>query len=173
MRRLPRGFRAECFELERRLLLASAPASTPPTLAPEVVSVKATSQGIVVSFNKPMNPVGASNVHNYAVGLMNITWHPFGMLGILGVGNTSHSLESVRLRSAQYDPATQSVTLIPKRRNAMTVLMEGDGVRQARTWVRPGHPLKVARGLTDLEGNPINSDTTPGKVDLRITYNVG
>jgi hypothetical protein len=118
-----------------------------------------------------MNPIGASNVKNYAVGFMDINWHPFGMLGILGVGNTSYSLKSVRLKSAQYDSATQSVTLIPKERGAMILLMESGPVRLARTWLRPRHHLNVARGLTDLQGNPINIDTTPGKVDLRIINN--
>ena len=38
-----------------------------PTLPPKVVFMEATAQGILLSFNKPMNPAGASNVNNYAV----------------------------------------------------------------------------------------------------------
>ena len=38
-----------------------------PTLPPKVVFVEATTQGILLGFNKPMNPVGASDVNNYTV----------------------------------------------------------------------------------------------------------
>ena len=67
-----------------------------PALPPKVVSLVSTSQKIVLSFNKPMNPVGASNVKNYSVSLVN------------------DSAKSWPLKSAEYDPATQTVTLIPK-----------------------------------------------------------
>ena len=38
-----------------------------PTLPPKVVSIVTTNQGILLGFNKPMDPVGASNVNNYPV----------------------------------------------------------------------------------------------------------
>ena len=41
-------------------------------------------------------------------------------------------------------------------------------VKRARRSVRPAHWSNVAPGLTDLQGNPINADTTPGKVEYRV-----
>jgi len=66
------------------------------------------------------------------------------------------------------------VTLIPKQRK----FIGGSdiGVTQghpAKTSVQPGHQLNVAPGLTDLQGNPINVDTTPGKVGVALTRQVG
>ncbi len=37
------------------------------TIPPTIVSAQGTRHGIVLTFSKPMNPVGASNVNNYAV----------------------------------------------------------------------------------------------------------
>lgn len=140
-----------------------------PTLPPRVVSTLATSKGIVLAFNKPMNPVGASNVNNYTVRLVTSEPHnsggPFGVL--FGTTRTTVSVNSVRFKSAQYDPASQTVTLVPKQQN-LNISSWGPftQVHAAKTRVRPGHPLNVAQGLTDLQGDPINVDATPGKVEL-------
>ena len=55
-----------------------------PTLPPKVVSSFATKQGIVLSFNKPMDPVGASDVNNYSVSLV----YPRDTGGFFGISNT-------------------------------------------------------------------------------------
>jgi len=140
-----------------------------PTLPPRIVSEFVTDQGIVLSFNKPMNPVGASNLNNYSVRLVSSQPHnAFGdTLGLLGgFGNrTTVTVKSVRFQSAQYDPASQTVTLIPKQQN-LNIASWPLQVHAAKTRVRPRHPLNVAQGLTDLQGNLINVDTTPGKVEL-------
>jgi hypothetical protein len=140
-------------------------------LPPKVVSAFTTSQGIVLSFNKPMNPVEASNTKNYAVGLVNFDEHTTG--GLFGVFfKTTHTFVSVdplRLQSAQYDPTTQSVTLILKNQNLFNGLWPLKLVLPAQTSVRPRHRSDVAQGLTDLQGNPINLDINPGKVELRLT----
>ena len=155
-----------------------------PTLPPKVVSVyefQSTSSGtqglvennpgIVVTFNKPMDPVEAANVKNYSVSALSLTNHGRSLLGaFLTTSRLALSVNPVRLRSAQYDPTTQSVTLIPKLRNLMTGSVQVvTGVQSAGTSVRRGRQSKVARGLTDLQGNPVNVDTTPGKVGIRIT----
>jgi hypothetical protein len=126
-----------------------------PTLPPEVVFMEYTTQGFLLRFNKPMNPAGASDVNNYTV-----NYSSYGYV------------KSVKIRTAQYDPATQSVTLIPKRPNSIfgglfTSLTQ---VHTARTSVRRGHRSNVAGSLTDLLGNPIDASTTPGKVELRDVY---
>ena len=47
--------------LELRILASDA------MIPPKIVSVQGTPQGIVLTFSKPMDPVGASNVNNYFV----------------------------------------------------------------------------------------------------------
>ncbi len=122
-----------------------------PTLPRKVVSIVATPQEIVLSFNKPMNPVGASNVKNYAVSLVN------------------DSMNSWPLKSAEYDPATQTVTLIPKHRNVyIDLLTTATELQRVRTSVRARHSSNAGPGLADLQGNPINADTTPGQVGIRL-----
>ena len=122
-----------------------------PTLPPRVVSIVATPQEIVLSFNKPMNPVGASNVKNYPVSVVN------------GFAN------SWPLKSAEYDPSTQTVTLIPKHRDPnINLFTSVTQLPRIRTSGRARHPSNAAPGLTDLQGNPINADTTPGQVGLRL-----
>ncbi len=102
--------------LELRIMASDA------TVPPQIVSTQGKPHGIVLTFNKPMNPVEASNVNNYAV-RWTTTHFKFDNLGPVALfvpgawsdGATSSS-GSVRLKSAQYDPATNSVTLIPKRK---------------------------------------------------------
>ena len=138
-----------------------------PTAPPKVVSVEDISyeNDIVLKFNKPMNPVGASNVKNYEVSLLADA--PDG--GLAGIFASHAVLYSVPLKSAEYDPATQSVTLIPKHRidgfDPTASLIHG---HRARTSVRPGQQSNASHGLTDLQGNPINVGTTPGKVAIRV-----
>jgi hypothetical protein len=122
-----------------------------PTLPPKVVSIVATSQDIVLRFNKPMNPAGASNVKDYAVSVVN------------------DSMNSWPLKSAEYDPATQTVTLIPKHPNLnIHSLTTATRLHRVRTSVRARHQSNAAPGLTDLQGNPVNADTTPGQVAIRL-----
>ena len=71
----------------------------------------------------------------------------------------------MRLRSAIYDPADFTVTLIPKRK--LTYPGLGSII------VTPGSPAKTSaalrdgsspvQGLTDLDGNAINQGGKPGK----------
>jgi hypothetical protein len=138
-----------------------------PTLPPQIVSSFTTKQGIVLSFNKPMDPVGASHVNNYSVSLV----YPKSTGGFFGIDpKTKYVVESVRFKSAQYDPATQTVTLITKHPIhdlfGYTVTLSQE--KRARRSVRTAHASNVAPGLTDLQGNPINADTTPGKVEYLV-----
>ena len=105
----------------------------------------------MLGFNKPMNPAGASDVNNYTVNYAT-PWYT----------------KPVQLKSAQYDPATQSVTLIPKHPVRGLNNLVASLVNRARTLVRPGQQSNVSQGLTDLQGNPINADTTPGQVGIRL-----
>ena len=108
--------------LELRIM---APDATTP---PKIIEVDGTPQAIKLTFSKPMNPVQASNVHNYTVrsswtttsvndGFLDST--PIGWLSPdapLGGTKTTHGAKLVALRSANYDPADFTVTLIPKHK---------------------------------------------------------
>jgi len=138
--------------LELRIMETDAP------VPPGIPSAKATRQGIVVTFSKSMNPVQASNVNNYTVTVTktqeNVSdWFP--PLTPLS-GSIHSSSESLRLQSAQYDPASNSVTLVPQgpfnpNFNFSTTI------------------TLVGQGLTDLEGNPIDDfPYAPGKFSVSV-----
>jgi hypothetical protein len=140
-----------------------------PTLPPKVVSIVATSQEIELSFNKPMNPAGASNVKNYAVYVEGDTHAPSTLGGLLGK-SYSFSVTSWLLKSAQYDPTSQTVTLIPRHQNLSIDMFTGaTQLQRVRTSGNGKHQSKAAPGLIDVQGNPINADTTPGKVGIRLS----
>lgn len=159
------------------LRILASDASIPPT----ITTVQGTPQGIVLTFSKPMDPARASNVNNYAVRATSISTKtnpllaPINFLTIPlhfdspGIGaSTTVATQTVPLRAAEYDPATNSVTLIPTRRLtslAQVTLTQGSG---SKTASRPGHPSDAPPGLTDLEGNPINGGSTPGQFSVGI-----
>ena len=111
-----------------------------PTLPPKVVSIVATSQEIVLSFNKPMNPAGASNVKNYAVYVVDT--HVPGVLDSSLGGVTRVAVNSWPLKSAVYDPATQTVTLIPKHQ------YPNIGFARDRDPVAAGQGLRSGKGIS-------------------------
>ena len=75
---------------------------------------------------------------------------------------------TVPLRAAEYDPATNSVTLVPKRRLSYLAEIDVSQGSGMKTSSRPGHPSDAPLGLTDVEGNPINADSTPGKFSVSV-----
>ena len=164
--------------LELRILASDA------TIPPTIVSVQGKRQGIVLTFNKPMNPVGASNLNNYAVSWTSShsKYADLGSLAYLIPGQSwppglSVSSGSVRLKSARYDPATKSVSLITTREirySSLTTLYVSDnvtsGLRPATTSRRPANRSNLGPGLTDLEGNPIVS--LPGATPGFFSYSV-
>ncbi len=161
------------------------PSGTPSSRALD--SIVLTAQGIRLYFNKPMNPIGASDANNYKLGRLDyytrFTNNNF-LFGLFGHHDTTVKNKYTQIESAQYDPASQSVLLLPLGWQNTFAYFSHDPyflespvrpgkvtqVHPARTSFRPRHPLNVAPGITDLEGNPINLHTTPGKVDLRIKY---
>jgi hypothetical protein len=156
--------------LELRILSSDA------TVPPHIVSTQGKAHGIVLTFSKPMNPVEASNVNNYAVN-WSTTHFKYDSLGLFAVfvpgawsDGTSSSSGSVRLKSAQYDPATNSVTLIPKGKltyAASTGITVTQG-HPAKTSGQPGQQSNLGQGLTDLEGNPIGGELTSGKFSVYV-----
>jgi len=148
------------------LRILASDASIPPTITAD----QGTPQGIVLTFSKPMDPARASNVNNYAVRSKRSTGGASGPFGLPIFGyHFSTSSESVPLRAAVYDPATNSVTLIPTRRLTYAgriTVTQGSGSKKSS---RPGHSSDAPLGLTDVEGNPINGDSTPGKFSVSVT----
>jgi hypothetical protein len=150
---------------------------------PKVASAIDSSQGIVLNFNKPMDPVSASNVNNYAIDLVNVDGHRTGgLFGLFGQTTRTYlTTKLLKVASAQYDAATQSVTLVPaypgSRHGFGYVLGETVKLVQgAKAPVRRARKQVVAGGLVDQQGNLINADTTPGKVEVRMmrhTYSRG
>jgi hypothetical protein len=166
--------------VELRIL---APAATTP---PRIIGVAVTNDdGIELVFSKPMNPVQASNVHNYALSYSTTNTtdkggfleHTLGFLSpdapLFGV-STSKFTKSVPLRSATYDPADFTVTLILKHRptypGEMSAIVVTQGP-QAKTSAPHRHGSNPAQALTDLEGNAIDQNGRPGK--FRIPVNSG
>jgi hypothetical protein len=148
--------------------------------------VAGTPDGIELMFSKPMNPVQASNVHNYTV---RETWTSFSgtedfldstIGGILSpdspIGEVTNSNStSVPLRSANYDPADFTVTLIPKRRlsalgseSAIAPSFVVTPATPAKTSARLRQGSSPAQGLTDLDGNAINQSGKPGKFRIQV-----
>ncbi len=153
------------------------------TIPPKIVSVQGKRQGIVLTFNKPMNPVAASNVKNYALNWTS-SHSKYAALGsfayfISGAMGQSVSSGSVQLQSARYDPATNSVTLTTKqeihystRTTLYVVVGQSDvpGGQSATTTVRRVQKSNPGPDLTDLEGNPIGS--VPGVTPGYFSYTV-
>jgi hypothetical protein len=163
--------------LELRILAPDA--KTPP----RIIGVAGTPDGIKLMFSKPMNPVQASNMHNYAV------WVTYNKPsnGFLGFVDTLYNIpgwlifpeggvspppgpltaRKVPLRLAEYDPATNTVTLVPKRRLNYGSIVVTPG-SPAKTSAPPRRGSSPAQGLTDLVGNPINQHGKPGKFRISV-----
>jgi hypothetical protein len=151
-------------------------------LPPKVVSAQGTPQGIVLTFSKPMDPAGASYVNNYAVQAWSVKTHTtnsllanaafYGTLGVvqLGPAASTSSVQAVRLKSAQYDSATHTVTLVPQRRltyKGQLTVTQGPAARSA---AGPRHHPHPSPRLTDVEGNPIDPEyNRPGTFSISVT----
>jgi hypothetical protein len=153
-------------------------AATPPM----IIGATGTPNGIQLSFSKPMNPAQASNVHNYAVRAFYTTTSgkddflsssPLQYLSpfaTLGGTKTRTTTKSVILRSASYDPADSTVTLIPKRKlnytGGVSIIVTPGSPAKTSAAVRNGS--SPAQGLTDLEGNAINQGGNSGKFYISV-----
>ena len=97
-----------------------------PTLPPKVVSDLTTGQGIVLSFNKPMDPVGASNVNNYSVSLVYPDDLPrlFGIIPKIRYDRDARAVQirSIRPRDPDSDPHPQA----PDSRHLAADLVPGE-----------------------------------------------
>jgi hypothetical protein len=74
----------------------------------------------------------------------------------------------VALRAAEYDPATNSVTLITKRKLNDSADISVSQWNQRKVSGLPGLQSNRGPGLTDQKGNPINGETTPGQFQVIV-----
>ena len=160
--------------LELRVLASAA------VIPPKIVSTQGNPQGIVLTFSKPMNPASASNVKNYAVRAattstktnsflvpIDALTFPLHMDSSLASWSSTSS-RPVPLRAAEYDPATNSVTLVPRRTLTYGATISVSQGHPAKVPGRPGPSLNPGAVLTDQRGNPINGDTTPGNFQVFV-----
>jgi len=107
---------------------------------PTIVATTLTSQGLALTFSKPMDASTVANINNYVVQT---------------VPTTSAFLETIALQAVVYDPSTQTVTLIPTK----PLDLASD-----YTVSSGPPPTPSTQVLTDLEGNPIDNsiDNSPG-----------
>ncbi len=136
------------------------------SIPPAIVATDGTPQGIKLIFNKPMDSVQASNVKNYVVYSQTVQGSSFGSPAISSLETTP-----VPLKSAEYNAATNTVTLIPRRRLTSFPSLGGINVTQrhpARAAGGPNAGTRAAHGLVDLEGQPIDQTTTPGRFRLNV-----
>lgn len=128
------------------------------SVTPTIAATNGTPQGIELVFNTSMDPVQASNVKNYAVTASGFEPERelFPAMGSIG----KRVLRSVPLKSAAYNPATNTVTLIPKR----PLNYGGPYGQPLRTLiVTQGRRTRTAHGLVDLAGHPIHQSSGPSR----------
>ena len=142
-----------------------------PSIPPTITSEQGTPQGIVLTFSKPMDPASASNVKNYAVRSTYATSSVFGgTLGLRDLWVPKAHFQAlgaapgrrVRSRDELGDAHPQAKADL----QAQITVTQGSGSKKSS---RPGHPSDAPLGLTDVEGNPINGGSTPGKFSVSVT----
>jgi hypothetical protein len=107
---------------------------------PSIVAMHRTRGGVALTFDKPMDPAGASNVHNYHVNSFNPA--------------NSGDDRVYKIKAARYDPATDTVTLVaPGAPGALLLTVSNSGSRRSRRQVGPP--------LADVEGNRIIDGFNP------------
>ncbi len=141
----------------RTVYLVNGPAPLPP--APvgitnaHLIFDRKTASGISITFSQPMAPASVENVHNYAVitraraSLLATLFGPYATTESTDDG-TFYSIWPVPLKAAQYDPTTNTVTLIPKKPLSASVTYT----------ISDGNPAGKDNTLTDAQGNSLQGN---------------
>jgi hypothetical protein len=147
-------------------------------LPPTIESTQVTRTGVLVKFSKPMDPAGASNVNNFAVKTQGPWSGGGGMAGgyddllnpVFLVGSLFDKESSpptptyLRLKSAQYDPETQTVTLVPQRKIKPRGSLFSVTLRQPNGPGGRGSGSNHGPLLTDLSGRRVGGLSRSGSV---------
>ena len=72
------------------------------------------------------------------------------------------------LKAAEYDPATNSVTLVPKRKISYSAAIDVSQAQPPKASGQRAQQWNPGPGLTDLEGDPINGLTYPGQFNVPV-----
>ena len=131
--------------LERRQLLAAVG----PVVAQQFIGPPDAVTAVVLTFDVPLDPASAANPGAYRIVRVKKERND----GPFGDGQTENSVNEVPLDSATYDPATNAVTVVPRRpfevrRSFKLIRVKGEG----------RNVLLTAAG-TPLDGN---NDNRPG-----------
>ncbi len=118
--------------LESRQLMA---ATVGPVVAQQFVGTPAAITSVVLTFNVPLDPVTAQNADSYR---MVRKFRDGNDTFFIGDGKNTTSSSRIRVDSATYDPAANTVTLVPKnsfelRRNFTVLLVKGKGQFAVKT----------------------------------------
>jgi hypothetical protein len=139
--------------------LASAQQLVPPSItAVSIVRQGSVGKGISVTFSQPMDPASVENVHNYSVKSV-----PLNKISLFATPNpsivqpssylTTSSPQGIPLRAARYNPATDTVLLVPK--SPLTVA-KSYIVKSPTSLGSLRNGPKIAQPLTDANGNVLN-----------------
>ena len=137
-------------------------------IPPAIVATNGTPYGIQLIFSKPMDPVQASNVKNYAVYATTVHGNSPGFFSFYISFTTVRT--PVPLKAAVYDAATNTVTLIPRR----PFFSYGMGLTvtqgaPSRTAGRANAGAAAMHGLVDLEEHLIEQAARPpGKFTVTV-----
>jgi hypothetical protein len=143
--------------------LADSLAAVPPS----IVAVERVAGGIAVTFSKPMDPATVEKTRNYAVKFspsQNFTLEDLTGVGL--VETLNNTKQPITLRRTSYDPATNTVTLVPNEQlgsnGSYTISNPASLVAKVN---RP----KKAHALTDLQGNPLVEGGSAGVFSITIS----
>ena len=135
----------------------------PDDVPPSILYVHMIKRGIAITFSKPMAPATVTNIRNYAVKFSPIAEvQPCRLGGCRPDPDARQHVATIALKRAVYDPATNTVILIPK-----VSLSSASGTFQisspASLSSKRANPHK-AQPLTDAQGNVIDSNGSRGEV---------
>lgn len=128
----------------------------PEVTPPQVVATQLDRDGLTLTFSEPMDPARARDRRNYVVVESRTerdTW--VGWVASPLGSHSTNRLDRVPIRSAVYDPATNSVTLVPAR----PLNAEAQYAVTSPRLAQPRNRLRTVplRALTDAVGNPLGA----------------
>ncbi len=153
--------------------LASGQQLVPPSITKvSIVRKGSVGAGIAVTFSEPMNPASVENVHNYAVKsvpLNQISLIPTSAASVVEPSSilTSFTPQGVALKAARYNPATDTVLLVPK---TPLKVAKSFIVKSPTSLGSLRNGPKIAQPLTDANGNVLNPLNFPeGSFSITIS----
>jgi hypothetical protein len=133
--------------------LVTGPSALPPT-PPAMTNAHLivhgdTVSGISITFSKPMAPASVENVRNYDVSEQGPMEHGWDFIYMQPVSN--RTFLPTPFRAAHYDPATDTVTLIPRKPLKASAVYT----------IHNPSPSTRQNTLTDLQGVPLQGYINP------------